>query len=304
MHNDVVTVNEYVELLPKMLCKAKALEEIKQRNMIMAGGQIDMRKVMSYFLVKPKNYVPRIASALERMNIDPYDMPYEIIRRQKHFLLPDDIALQIITDTAKRLMVHERGINDVRLSDGRGYVFKAAYKPWLSMFERSYSESWHRSKPWYSKVEVSKEWFLYSNFLNWYERNSLAEPMRCRKERYFVNKDVFEQNVIYGPDTCFIIPEHIHQLISNMPRPSGEMPIGVRKSKQLLGMYEARIKYKGKVRTYGSYSTIREAVAVYRMAKWRLVLNVVEEDYAKGKVTQDFLMACRARCNREVARAR
>lgn len=78
----------------------------------------------------------------------------------------------------------------------------AAYKRWVGMLERCYSDAWHKNKPTYKDCTVCDEWKDFQVFAEWYYRNVPTHG------RYHLDKDILvDGNKVYSPSTCMFVTQ-------------------------------------------------------------------------------------------------
>lgn len=174
----------------------------------------------------------------------------------------------------------------IRIKYDRGYVGQGAYYPtfnkrstkaydaWTRMFDRCYSDKYHKKFPTYIGCEVCEEWWNFQNFAKWfydnyYEINNTS--MEVDKDWYVV------ENKIYCPENCCIAPSIINTcLLTHDKIKNFDMPIGVSWHKN--GSYVVACSTYGKKKTIGYYHNVEEAEQAY----WKFKINYVEqlaEDY-------------------------
>ena len=77
----------------------------------------------------------------------------------------------------------------------------------------------------YKDVEVCEEWLNFQNFKKWY-----IENLWDCDEKLCLDKDIIKQNnKIYSPQTCVIVPNKINLLFTKNNAMRGTFPIGVSK---------------------------------------------------------------------------
>jgi hypothetical protein len=143
-----------------------------------------------------------------------------------------------------------------------------AYRLWLGILGRCYTENTHKSKSYFGKCTVCDEWKNFQNFAKWYNENWYCvdnEPMS-------IDKDILRpKNTVYSPDNCIIIPMSINLLfVRSYDKLNRDLPMGVYKWGN---KYEARYK-----NTVGVFETPEEAHSAYIFAK-RANINSVIEGY-------------------------
>lgn len=107
-----------------------------------------------------------------------------------------------------------------------------SYEKWTAMLKRCYDEKVHERCPTYINCEVCEEWKCYANFKQWFDNNYYE----LENERIELDKDILsEENKIYSPDTCILIPQKINGLFKEYNRATDEHIINIVES------------YKGKI---------------------------------------------------------
>lgn len=137
-----------------------------------------------------------------------------------------------------------------------GKHFKS-YNAWNGMFERSYSESYHATRPTYIGCSVHEDWHNYQEFSDFYVNNEFYGL------GYHLDKDLlFEGNKVYSPDTCLLLPQEINTAIVRVKDKGNNPALGVSLSKDGK-KYIARVTTKERNRHLGTYDSLEEAVEVY-----------------------------------------
>ena len=156
------------------------------------------------------------------------------------------------------------------------------YKAWINMLRRCYDARTQEKDESYVGCSVDAVWHNFQNFADWYESHESYGL------GYELDKDLLiEGNKIYSPKTCCLVPNDINSLFSgNFSRSSGSN-CGVTVSRS--GKYRARVRRYGKQTELGLYSTIDEAVEVYKKAKNDYILEVVGK--YKGRISNDVFQA-------------
>ena len=140
--------------------------------------------------------------------------------------------------------VYERGYYGVGVYTSRINNKKTPqYVKCFSMFNRCYDERVHEKQPKYIGCEVSKEFWNFQNFAQWYDKKiyQCSYPLELDKDL------LIEGNKIYSPSTCCFIPKEIN-IVINYRRQD---------KKRMRELYE---KYKKEVPFY-----VREAL--YKLSK-------------------------------------
>lgn len=172
---------------------------------------------------------------------------------------------------------------------------RKAYEAWHHIMARCYDEKVQQKYPMYKDCSVSKEWFSFKNFKEWY----VKQPQLLYKEditgnRWSIDKDILVRgNKVYSAETCCVVPNEINALIVR-PSPRTEhvhLPEGVGyikpKTNNSKKGYTARLnRAAGEVDRYlGYYDTPEEAFLVYKKAKEDRIKEVANK--WKGKITDN-----------------
>ncbi len=148
---------------------------------------------------------------------------------------------------------------------------------WKGMFERSYSEKWHKKFPTYKDCSVAPLWLSLENFAKWYEEN-----FKSHMQEWELDKDILiKGNKIYSPETCCFVPKEINYLFTKSNSIRGDLPIGVRK---VGAKFQARVSMYGKSIHIGSFYTAEEAFRAYKIAKEEYIKEVA--DLWRGQITE------------------
>lgn len=152
-----------------------------------------------------------------------------------------------------------------------------SYVCWSRMLARCYS-SFKNKHTTYSDCAVCDEWLYYPNFKKWYNQN-IYESL----DTLDLDKDILiKNNKIYSPNTCVFVPHNINNLFTKCNLMRGKLPLGVRLLKN--GKYEARCKYKGKLKYIGTFNTEEDAFTAYKQYKETYIKQIADE--YKGKIPQ------------------
>lgn len=171
----------------------------------------------------------------------------------------------------QRNKVFGRGIFDSIKSSNESEDMKIAYHMWVRMFRRCYSGKFET----YNGCEVCKDWWLFSNFKQWFDVNYVVG--------YELDKDILvRNNKIYSPETCCFVPHMINSLLISCKANRGDLPIGVAKNQN---GFTAQIKENKKWKYIGYFNTVKEAFLAYKNEKEKYIKEVAQEYYDKGKIT-------------------
>lgn len=184
-------------------------------------------------------------------------------------------------DSMKEL-IYGHGINDLYQISKKG-VHDQAYKIWLRILERCFSEKYHKKKKTYSECTLHSDWLLYSNFKRWFE-----DPVNGYKEGYHIDKDVLlKGNKMYGPDTCCFLPNEINVLFQEY-NISREYPRGVSVHKNCITV---RISRYGKTKEFGGFKSIEEASEFYKKLKRDYIVEIANKYWDKDLITEKVYWA-------------
>lgn len=167
-------------------------------------------------------------------------------------------------------IIYGVGINDVIL---RGFDVKA-YTCWKDMLERCYG--YKRRSSAYEGCQVSEEWYKFSQFLQWFEKNYV--------EGYVLDKDILTNGCgkYYSPSTCLFVPQRINSLFIKQDR--GDFEQGVSYIKRLNKFCAQVSRIGAKSKHIGLYKTEEEAFNAYKKAKYEYIKQVADEYYSKDLI--------------------
>lgn len=175
-------------------------------------------------------------------------------------------------------LVHGVGIADVKVTSSED---KSAYETWRHMLRRSYSIEYKTRKPSYENCTVAEEWLTFSNFLKFYKDNY--------KEGFHLDKDILVKgNKIYAKETCCFVPVALNGIIVNIEG------VGVNFDKEKR-KFRAGISIKGKQKNLGYYATIEDAMAAYKKAKKKYVIDSANEYLNTGDIDERIANALKDR---------
>lgn len=169
---------------------------------------------------------------------------------------------------AKRKMLYGVGVNDAHYAtqptvNGKCAV-DPAYRAWVNVLQRAYSQKYHAKKPTYSDVTVCKEWHSFRSFRPWWIANY--------REDWQLDKDLLAPgNREYGPDACIYVPQWLNKFTVDSGASRGELPIGVSIHKQT-GMYQSHCcnPIDGKQHRIGYFTAPKAAHQAWRQYKLEL----------------------------------
>lgn len=153
-----------------------------------------------------------------------------------------------------------------------------SYNVWTGMLSRCYSQKYQGKEPAYKGCSVCEEWFLFSNFKKWFDKNYI--------EGYQLDKDILVKgNKVYSPDTCCFVPQEINTLLTNRKNHRGGYPIGVG-YRTTSRKYYAQFNKNGKREHLGYYDTIEEAFVAYKQTKETYIKEVAQSYFDKGEIAE------------------
>lgn len=162
---------------------------------------------------------------------------------------------------------------------------KELFNSWRSMFQRVNDKSNNA----YKNVIISKEWYNFQNYANWYYENL---SKLTDKFKYEIDKDlkqIGKSPKIYSQYTCSLIPVEINRLLVGIYKTyskHSDLPLGVHKRGKT---YQARFSINGKLINLGNKKTAKEAFEVYRIAKLSYIREISTWYYErKGLLDKDY----------------
>lgn len=156
-----------------------------------------------------------------------------------------------------RKLIYGRGKNDVLGSTNSQY-----YLVWRSMFCRCYTK--RNRENTYKGCSVCEEWWLLSNFKEWYDKHYV--------EGWELDKDILVKgNKVYSPETCCFVPPHINTVLTGtmICNPSK----GITKTKQ---GYKCRIGKDGSLILLGVFKSYDEALSVHKKTRESFIHELAE----------------------------
>ena len=162
-------------------------------------------------------------------------------------------------------------INDCKESESK------AYKKWVSMLERCYSQKFKSKKPTYKNCITCDEWLIFSNFKQWFENNYI--------DGYELDKDILVLgNKVYSPETCCFVPHIINQVMNSLSKRG----VFLRKD---TGKYQVKVYKYGKQETVGNFENLQDAELAYKKAKHDYLIQLATEYYTKGLISEKIYNA-------------
>jgi hypothetical protein len=165
------------------------------------------------------------------------------------------------------------GINDAnyqtRVTVDGIEIWCPYFQVWKSMFQRCYSETFHKNNPTYIGCSVDERWHSFMSFRAWMSEQDW--------EGKALDKDLLVyRNKVYGPDTCIFVTKEVNNFLNENARRRGKYPIGVSWVKSSGKNYAANIGITGKgIKYLGVYETPDEAHLVYVSFKEKLASELI-----------------------------
>ncbi|MBR4085722.1 MAG: hypothetical protein IKK33_15715 [Lachnospiraceae bacterium] len=155
-----------------------------------------------------------------------------------------------------------------------------SYQRWHYMMNRCYSKAIHELQPEYEGCTVCEEWKNYSNFKLWYDEH--VQVWKALDENFEIDKDILiKGNKIYSPETVCLVPKLINSLFTNGKKSRGDYPLGVYFDKDK-NKYRACMSFMGDRIKLGTFDTVEEAFARYKVYKEDFIKDIAEQ--YKGKI--------------------
>ena len=147
------------------------------------------------------------------------------------------------------------------------------YRTWTSMLRRCYSEAHLKKYPTYIGCSVCDEWLTFSNFKKWMETKDFEGKHLDKDLKVLGNK-------VYSLNTCMFVSPAINKLLNDHAAKMGLYPQGVYffKGRE---KYRAQIRFKGKSKHLGLYTTIKAAELAYLTAKHEIVKQAAKDETDK-----------------------
>ena len=160
---------------------------------------------------------------------------------------------------------------------------KKSYQSWVYMLKRCYIKN--AKNRVYQNCKVCDEWLCYLNYEKWFDENYYY----IDNSQMNLDKDILiKGNKIYCPNACVFVPQNINKLFTKSNKTRGNLPIGVYKV-QNGNKYAAHLNINNRLVNLGSFNTVEEAFAAYKVAKENEVKRVADE--YKDKIPQKLYEA-------------
>ena len=124
----------------------------------------------------------------------------------------------------KTKLVFGVGVNDATyvvcpINDGKRSMCPY-YLSWRNMLMRCYDTKYHMKHPTYVGCTVTQEWFTFSNFRLWMEKQDWQGKQ--------LDKDILVPgNRIYSPSQCVFVDRELNLFLTDNAARRGNHPIGV-----------------------------------------------------------------------------
>ena len=174
---------------------------------------------------------------------------------------------------ARRSLVYGHGLNDAWYKtytqvDGKQRICPY-YRKWASMIKRAYDPIEHANYPQYTGTTVCKEWYLFSTFRVWMEKQDW-------KGRHLDKDIVNPGSKHYSPDNCCFISAALNTMLTAHGSARGEYPQGV-SAEKAVGKFRAQCNYNGNQKYLGCFNTATEAAQAYNNFKSSVVRKAASE---------------------------
>lgn len=125
----------------------------------------------------------------------------------------------------RKRLVFGIGINDsiapvYELKNGKR-ARTPAYRCWVDMLKRCYSDRYHLLQPTYANCTVCDEWLIFSRFKEWFDTQHKEPGWQIDKDLLCVG------NKIYCPDFCVFVPRQLNLFFNDKAARSGDCMLGV-----------------------------------------------------------------------------
>lgn len=161
-----------------------------------------------------------------------------------------------------------------------------AYKCWVGIFERSYSERWHKRKPSYMGCKVHEDWHIFDSFKVWFLNNYV--------DGWHIDKDLLcKENKIYSADTCIFLPAELNSIITHKDVSASGLLPGVYYDHEY-GMFNSETRARNKKKKGQRVHWEHEAFLNYKDDKERRVKEFAESLYRQRKISEKVYQALSA----------
>jgi hypothetical protein len=158
-------------------------------------------------------------------------------------------------------------VKDFKNKDGKwgmyihmGLVRTLSYTKWSGM--KSRCSPTQTSLPAYIGCIMSENFKDFQFFAEWCQNQTgYGLP------GYELDKDILiNGNRLYSEDTCIFVPKKLNLFFIQRTADRGPYPIGVSACKEP-GRYQAHISIDSKLKRLGTFGSVQEAFAAYKVAK-------------------------------------
>ena len=173
--------------------------------------------------------------------------------------------------------------------------YEYEYELWSGMINRCYGKG--KDSEYYTNCSVSENFKDYSYFKSWCNKQT---GFKCKDENrgiFHLDKDVLcKGEKIYSEETCCFIPAEINCAVVS-PKPINKtlsLPLGVSKRKDR-AKFSATLARYGKAKHLGSFTTVEDAEAAWKIAKSLYILELAEKWRARIDVRVYLALVDRAK---------
>ena len=145
------------------------------------------------------------------------------------------------------------------------------YQAWKNMVDRCYSIKFREHNPTYIGCTVTDEWLTFSVFKNWMMTQDWKDNQ--------LDKDLlFEDNKVYGPETCVFVTQTVNKFTNDHGSRRGEFLIGVywNKASEKF-MSQCRDPFTKKGEYLGLFDCEQEAHKEWLKRKLELAYELADE---------------------------
>lgn len=170
--------------------------------------------------------------------------------------------------------VNDADYNVVMRVDGKRVHTCPYYSRWAKMLERCYDEKYQIKKPTYIGCSVIGDWFIFSNFKMWMEKQDWEGKQ--------LDKDLLVNgNRVYSPNTCVFIHETINIFTTDRRLHRGVWPLGVYfKKANRRFVAQCSNPFTGGPQEYlGLFDTPKEAHFAWKARKHSLACQLADSEY-------------------------
>ena len=158
-----------------------------------------------------------------------------------------------------------------------------AYRCWMDMLMRCYSEKYQSKQPTYVGCTVCKEWLIFSRFKSWFDSEYKEDGWQLDKDLLCVG------NKVYAPEFCVFVPRQLNLFFNDKAGRNAQYPIGVDLNR---GRFRAKCHnpFTRKQEHIGFFDGPDEAHAAWRKRKHEIACRL-----AKGVRDARVALALRSR---------